>query len=126
MVIEFRAKTNKEYCMVNTATFHLGDGGTVTIDRCCTSYSIVGHDLSMTWSDCYLWEINGIQVMGKEFTDLSDDFPRLLEGAWIELALEDDADEDYEVTNIMWTASTLECSVSGSKSFDFNIRTRRK
>ena len=63
MRLEIYGKTNHDYCMVNTAIFHLKDGGTITIDRDETEYDVCPIDggeynLSMLWRGCYLWAIN--------------------------------------------------------------------
>ena len=105
MRISFRCKTNKDYVMINTATFALAGGGTVTIDRNETSYSISDGILDMEWRDCYLWRINDVNV-NEQCALFDGDADGLLDGAeLIELELEDDADEDYEVAVISWCAS---------------------
>lgn len=100
MRIEFLAKTNKDYLMVNVARFELAGGGTLTIDRDETEYTIEDGNLSMLWRDCYIWEINGVSL--EECLVINNDaFEELMDGAkLIELELEDDADDDYEVTDI--------------------------
>ena len=55
MKLEFRAKTNKPYVMINAAVFHLKTGGTITIDRDATEYDIEDGKLSMTWRGIYIW-----------------------------------------------------------------------
>ena len=101
MRIEFSGKTNKDYIMVNTAVFHLRDGGTVTLDRDETDYCIENGTLSMVWNGIYLWEINGVFVFGTPMYP-AEDLSKLLEGSWVELELEDDADEDYRITDVKW------------------------
>lgn len=114
MNISFVAKTNKDYCMVNTAIFHLKQGGTITVDRGRTEYSITNGILSMEWISCYIWAINGEKVFSEEVSVLSDNFAHLLEDAWVKFELEDDADDDYSVTDIVWSISIPDCIVSGS------------
>lgn len=104
MKLEFTAKTNKTYVMINTAVFHLKTGGTITIDRNTTEYDIEDGKLSMTWRDIYIWEINGENVCNEPIYP-SENLIRLLEGAKVELILEDDADHDYEVESVKWTIS---------------------
>jgi len=108
MIIEFKAKTNKDYCMVNTAIFHLKDGGNITIDRKETYFSVKNGILSMDWEGCYLWEVNGEAIFdGHYYPFIADAFSitNLLKGSWVELCLEDDAEEDYIVTDVTWTVT---------------------
>jgi len=113
MRLEIYGTTNHDYCMVNTAIFHLEDGGTITIDRDETEYSISPNDdgtynLSMLWNGCYLWAINDKTVIesesdGRVYNLNSWSLARLLECATLELSLEDDApDQDYQITNLHW------------------------
>lgn len=100
MRIEFTAKTNRKICMINTATFALASGGTVTIDRDCTEWSVEKGILSMTWRDCYLWEINGVNIFDEPFYP-NEDIAELMKGAkFLKFDLEDDAGSDYKVTNV--------------------------
>lgn len=115
MNISFKAKTNKKSCMVNIAKFHLKKGGTITIDRDASFYSITDGILEMEWSSPYLWEVNGVTLFDKPtiyFSD-SDNLSQLLDGAWVELELEDDADDDYYVIDIVWNVTDVNGSVSG-------------
>lgn len=106
MNIYFSAKTNKEYAMVNKAYFQTKDGQTVGIDRLDTDYTVSNDGtLTMTWSNCYLWEIDGINPFNSEeesMTIYNDRMLKaLLDGARFKyLELEDDADDDYEVTDV--------------------------
>ena len=112
MRLEIYGKTNHDYCMVNTAIFHLKDGGTITIDRDTTEYvtqPIAGgeYNLSMLWRGCYLWAINGRSFIKTEndrgiYQFDSEELTKLLEGATLELELEDDADEDYIISHLCW------------------------
>lgn len=103
MNIEFTAKTNKSYCMINTVTFRLPEGTTLTIDREITDYSIEDGELSMVWEHCYIWEINGVNIFDREFP-LNSDAASLLETAeLICVDLEDDADPDYYVRDIRFS-----------------------
>ena len=103
MGICFEGTTNKNYLMVNTATFHLKDGGTITIDRKETEYEINDNALSMIWRNCYLWAINGYHVFNSEFCNLDrEEMVELLKDAKVTLELEDDADEDYTVDIQEW------------------------
>jgi hypothetical protein len=100
MQINFKAKTNKDYCRINTATFTLRDGGTVTVDRDETEYTIEDGVLSMTWNNVYLWKIDGVNIVD-ESPYLNDHFADFFSTATsVELELEDDADEDYSVTDV--------------------------
>lgn len=100
MRISFRAKTNKDYVMVNTAVFELKCGIRVTVDRDRTEWGITDGILEMDWSECYLWEVNDIGVFDTP-AYLNEYGAELFEGAkLVALNLEDDADSDYEVTDI--------------------------
>ena len=100
MQLTFTAKTNKDYVMINTAEFRLKDGTLLTIDRDETRYSIENGILQMEWTGCYLWEINSINIFN-EPAYLNEDSIKLFEAAELfKLNLEDDADSDYEVTDV--------------------------
>lgn len=102
MTLGFKAKTNKDYCMINGARFILKNGTEILIDRTWTNFEIEDGILNMTWDDCYLWELCGINIFDKE-AYLGDEMTRLLNNAdLIELELEDDADDDYKVWDIEW------------------------
>ena len=113
MDISFNARTNKDYMMINTAIFHLKDGGTITIDRDETFYTLENNVLDMTWHNVYIWEINGYNVF-ETLAYPTEDLVDLLDGAWVELVLEDDADTDYTVTDITWCSTSTQKMVSGS------------
>ena len=112
MRIEFSGKTNKDYVMVNTAVFHLRDGGTVTLDRDETDYCIENGTLSMVWNNIYLWEINGVCFGVPMYP--AEDMSKLLEGSWVEQELEDDADADYIITDVEWIITGANGQVYGS------------
>lgn len=97
MRIAFTGKTNKNYVAINTITFSLKKGGTLTVDRTETDYTIANGVLSMEWRGCYIWEING--VCTEEELRLDDDvFTELLQGAKIvNVDIEDDVEKDYTV-----------------------------
>ncbi len=116
MKLGIYGRTNHGYCMVNTAIFHLKNGGTITIDREETEHRVIGGDLSMLWKGLYIWAFNGVLIGsgdGRIYPHTS--LIKLLEGATLELSLEDDApDADYEVTNIEWCIFEGENEVFGS------------
>lgn len=107
MRIEFQAKTNKEYAMVNVAKFRLPDGTVLTVDRHETDYSINDGILDMEWSGCYLWSVNGLTLFDNECALLGDYAAEYLNRAECELELEDDADDDYEVTDVTFICSSM-------------------
>lgn len=103
MRIEFKAKTNKDYVMINTLQVQLYSGSYLTLDRHATEYVIEEPDekgersLDMEWIDCYLWEIDEVNLCDEEFP-LAEGFEKVFHGAkLVDLELEDDADEDYSV-----------------------------
>lgn len=102
MRLGFKAKTNKDYCMINSAKFILKNGTEILIDRTWTDFEIEDGILNMLWEDCYLWELCGYNIFDRE-AYLNDEAYGLLRTAkLIELELEDDADDDYEVWDIEW------------------------
>ena len=104
MRIWFKCKTNKDYVMINTAEFVLPNNTALTIDRTQTEYDIDENGiLDMTWGGCYLWAVNGYTLFNDEayITDY-DGFSALLKNADLNITLEDDADEDYEVSILAW------------------------
>lgn len=106
MRLDFTGKTNKNYVMVNTAIFALKDGGTVTIDRGCTEYTIKDGRFRMMWGDCYLWRFNDVNIFNTPYYPDKEAFVKLLKGATLlKLEAEDDADEDYEITDVQWSIS---------------------
>ena len=100
----FVAKTNKEYCMINTLVATMPDGKKYIFDRDTTEYSIEDNgDLFMDWYGIYLWETDDIHIDGDEpfYIDIKSDFFKdIFEKAELFFELEDDADEDYRVTDI--------------------------
>jgi hypothetical protein len=105
MNLIFKARTNKDYCMINTAVFHLVNGGTITIDRKQTRFSITDGVLEMEWEEIYLWAVNGENIFDSSYYPLYPDekaMRNLIKFAQVEFELEDDADEDYIVDNIRW------------------------
>lgn len=111
MWISFTCTTNKPYTMINTLVFTLKKGTTITVDRNETDFTNEPADeprkdreLTMDWSDCYLWAINEKCVFGPEGCHIYDDgaieeFKALVRGADARFELEDDApDEDCWVT----------------------------
>lgn len=116
MRIEFTAKTNKDYLMVNEAIFHLKTGGTLTLDRESTEYTIEDGNLSMEWFNIYLWAINDIAIFINEPTAfVNESIANLLEGSWVELILEDDADEDYAIWNVEYRIIRPDKIISGGE-----------
>lgn len=103
MRIEFVGTTNKDYVMINIAKFKLKSGSVITIDRDTTEYTIENGKLDMLWRGCYMWAIDNWNIFDDEtyITD-ADEFAKLVDGAELELELEDDADEDYEVKIERW------------------------
>lgn len=103
MRISFKAKTNKDYVMINALKLQLRTGSILTLDRQSTEFTIGKPNesgkrtLDMEWFDCYLWEIDEVNAFEQEFL-LADGFEKVFVGATLtELELEDDADEDYSV-----------------------------
>ena len=105
MNINFTGKTNNKYAMVNKAYFQTKDGQTVGIDRLDTDYTVSDGKLTMRWIRCYLWEIDGINPFESEEQALTVYNDRMLkalltDAKFLYIELEDDADDDYEVTDI--------------------------
>ncbi len=124
MVILIQGKTNHDYCMVNTAKFHLKDGGVLTIDRKETEYSIENGEILMRWKGVYLWAINGEPIANECVMPNEKGLTKLLQNASLELELEDDApDEDYEITDLAWTAysdvTKTETAVAHGTGYNF-------
>jgi hypothetical protein len=106
MRIEFRGKTNKDYCMVNTAQFKLPNGSIVTIDRDETIYAIVDDTLNMEWEGCYLWAISDYYIFDQPaYLNNTEAIELFKSATLIYLELEDDADDDYEITDIEFSVS---------------------
>ena len=92
----FVAKTNKEYCMINTLVSTMPDGTEYVFDRDMTEYSIRNGVLIMNWYGVYLWD-------GEEPTYIDIDsqaFRDVVTNAEFSFELEEDAEEDYIVTDI--------------------------
>lgn len=108
MRLEFQAKTNKPYCMINTAKFLAYGEDEVIVDRDETNWSVAedGH-LSMEWRGVYVWEIEGRNVYEKSEDQPSEkEMKDMLENAiFLGFELEDDADADYTVTDVKWILS---------------------
>ena len=105
MRINFRCKTNRDYVAINTATFVLPTGSSITVDRTSTDWDIQDGMLTMTWSCCYLWAIDGNTLFNEEtayITD-ADGFADLTADADVVFSLEEDTDEGYEVELIEWS-----------------------
>lgn len=118
MRLEIYGKTNHNYCLINTAIFHLKDGGTLTLDRKETEFSVEDGRLSMLWKGVYIWVLNGENfALAGEIEPDTKALVKLLTGARIELELEDDIpDEDYRVTDVEWFVygNELNCEASGN------------
>lgn len=105
MKINFLCKTNKDYVMINTLKIQLNSGSVLTLDRHNTEYSISDSNksgeylLNMKWTNCYLWAIDEENLWCDDEALIEEDCEKLFEGAkFIELELEDNADEDYYVS----------------------------
>lgn len=103
-MLSMMAVTNKDYCMVNTLIATTPDGEEYVFDRDTTEYSIEDNgDLFMDWYGIYLWKADDIHIDGDEpfYIDIKSDFFKdIFEKAELSFELEDDADEDYGVTDI--------------------------
>ncbi len=106
MRLEIYAKTNHDYCYINTAVFHLKNGGTLTLDRKETEYSVEDGRLTMLWRGVYIWAFNGENfALSGEVEPDTEALVNLLTGARIEIELEDDTpDSDYQITDVEWFA----------------------
>jgi hypothetical protein len=103
MNIDFTAKTNRPYCLINTAKFKLKNGSIITLDRKETEWSINNDCLSMTWKNVYIWEIDGCNIFDFE-VPVNNELCALLNDAnLLELEIEDDADSDYSVTEVNYS-----------------------
>lgn len=103
MRLAIRAKTNKDYVMINTAKVTLPDGNILTIDRSLTEYDIDNRILVMTWQSCYLWAINNINLFENiAYLSSDDGFNKILNNGKLEFELEEDADPDYKVKVLEW------------------------
>jgi hypothetical protein len=103
MNIDFTAKTNRPYCMINTAKFKLKNGSVITLDRKETDWSIHNNILSMSWKNVYIWEIDGCSIFDYEVPVNNELWPLLNDANLLALETEDDADSDYSVTEISYS-----------------------
>ena len=95
-MLSITAKTNKDYCMINTLVAITPDGTEYVFDRDMTECSIKNGVLIMNWYGVYLWD-------GKEPTYIDIDsqaFRDVVTNAEFSFELEEDAEEDYIVTDI--------------------------
>ena len=103
-MLHIEARTNKEYCMINTLVATMPDGRRYVFDRDTTEYSIEDNgNLFMDWHGIYLWEADDIHIDGDEpfYIDIKSDFFKdIFDKAELSFELEDDADENYRVTDI--------------------------
>jgi hypothetical protein len=80
----------------------LPSGGTITIDRDHTEFSVNGNRLTMTWYGCYLWAIDDHNIFGDygcHDINVEELKNAVMSGASIFFELEDDVDDsDYYVT----------------------------
>ena len=95
------------------AIFHLKNGGTLTIDRCSTEYTIEGEELTMEWHESYLWAINDITIFDNPTAFVNFDIASLLEDGWVHFTLEEDADEDYKVWDVHYAINCEDKIVYG-------------
>jgi hypothetical protein len=110
MRIEFNAKSNWDECRINKAYFKTVDGSIIGVDRVETDYNINDNDLSMEWINCYIWEVNGCMPFNSEEDALTvfNEYrmQQLLKGAkFLYFELEDDAPENYSVTDVTYAIS---------------------
>lgn len=104
MRLQVRAITNKEYVRVNTARLKMPSGTVLIIDRDETEFSICNGELDMVWHVCYLWGIDDdISFETIAYLDNNDSMCKTLNGCSLSLELEDDVDDDYEVTVEEWS-----------------------
>ena len=106
MRITFKCETTKDYCAINVAKFILPSGTTLTVDRTRTEYEIdkATGDMTMTWYGCYLWAINDNTIFTDEtyITD-SSGFEDLVADARVLFLVDEDIEDDYEVTVFDWS-----------------------
>lgn len=113
MRISFTGWTNKKYVMINTAIFKILGGSEIVVDRDETEYKIDDDgSLNMTWKNCYLWSVDDKKIFGQDGMIVADyktikEIKELIgpANATLKMELEDDADEDYEVTIDSWSIS---------------------
>lgn len=99
-MLSITAKTNKDYCMINTLVATTPDGKEYIFDRDMTEYSIKNNGvLDMSWYGVYMWD-------GEEEAYIDTDsqaFKDIVTNAKLEFELEEDAEDDYEVADItLW------------------------
>lgn len=95
-MLSIMAVTNKDYCMINALVATTPDGTEYVFDRDMTEYSINNGVLIMNWYGVYLWD-------GEEPTYIDIDsqaFRDVVTNAEFSFELEEDAEEDYRVTDI--------------------------
>lgn len=102
-MLSITAKTNKDYCMINTLVATTPDGKQYVFDRDMTEYSIKNNDvLDMNWYGVYMWDSEEPEEQTCIDTD-SPAFMDIVTNAKLEFELEEDAEDDYSVTNItLW------------------------
>ena len=88
---------------INTAIFHLKNGGTITIDRQETEVGYIDGKQESYWRGCYIWAINDENIFGENyfFEYSAEDLFRLLKDSTLELDLEDDQPE-VVVSDVIW------------------------
>ena len=91
---------------INKAKFMLATGSVISLDRLETNWDFEVKDgeayLSMEWRNVYLWDIDDVSLFSSEVPILNE-AAELLKGAeLIELEVEDDAPENYEVVVKEW------------------------
>lgn len=100
--MDFTGKTNKNYVMINTMTFRLKSGKEVTIDRMYTGYDIdEDGNLGMTWKGCYFWDDEHDDPNNPAYLTEEDEM-EIAEAELLNVDIEDDADDDYEVVICSW------------------------
>ncbi len=105
MRIDFTCRTNKPYVMINKLLITLPTGSVIGVDRDTTGYHNEEGELTMTWDDCYLWDLDGQNIFCDEtgkglylYDWALEEFTRLIKSAKVKFELEDDApDGDYTV-----------------------------
>lgn len=90
---------------INYAKFRLPSGSIVTVDRQETDYNMDEDTLSMEWCDCYLWEIDDINIFDKEYPLGEDAVSLFSQAGLLELSIEDDAPADWKVNVVSWSVS---------------------
>lgn len=105
MRIRFKCKTNRDFVAINTVSFVLPTGSSITVDRTTTEWDIEGGILDMTWGCCYLWAVDGNTLFEEDVAYITDaeGFADLVYGTKAVFSLEEDTDEGYEVEIIEWS-----------------------